>query len=139
GDLYKEDAKLEGRPKFTEKKWELSLRWNLGSGFPFTQTQGFFEKLDFLDNGAQTDYVNQNGSLGILYAEEVNAGRLPYYHRMDLAAKRRWQFGNKVLLEAQASLINLYNRRNVFFFDRVRFAVIYQLPILPSLGLTLKF
>lgn len=139
GDLYSEDDKINGKPLFSDKKWEFSFRWNLGSGFPFTQTQGFFEKIEFLDNGSQTDYTQQNGNLGILYAEEINGGRLPYYHRLDISAKRRWQFNNKVLLEAQASVINLYNRANVFYFDRVRFATIYQLPLLPSIGLTLKF
>lgn len=139
GDLYKEDAVLNGKPKFSEKKWDFSLRWAMGSGFPFTQTQGFFEKIDFLQNGAQTDYVNQNGTLGILYADSINAGRLPYYHRLDVAVKRRWQFANKCMLEANLTLINLYNRKNVFYFDRVRFAVIHQLPLIPSLGITLKF
>lgn len=139
GELYKEGDMQEDRPKFTEKKWDLSLRFNLGSGFPFTQTQGFFEKVDFLDNGAQTDYVSQNGSLGILYADSINAGRLPYYHRLDLAVKRRWQVANKMMLEANFTLINLYNRKNVFYFDRVKYAVIHQLPLIPSLGLTLKF
>lgn len=139
GDMYKEDAKLEGRPLFTEKKWELGARFNLGSGFPFTQTQGFFEKIDFTQNGSQSDYINQNGNLGILYADEVNGGRLPYYHRLDVSAKRRWQISNRYMLEANLTMINLYNRLNVFYFDRVRFAVIHQLPILPSTGLTLKF
>lgn len=139
GEVNSEDEKINGRPKFTDKKWEVSLRWNLGSGFPFTQTQGFFEKIDFLDNGAQTNYVNQNGNLGILYADEINGGRLPYYHRLDLSAKRRWAFKNKFMVELQASALNLYNRKNVFYFDRVRFATIYQLPLLPSLGLTLKY
>jgi hypothetical protein len=33
---------------FGEKgEWELSGRWNLGSGFPFTQTQGFYQDIDF--------------------------------------------------------------------------------------------
>lgn len=139
GELTGEDEKLDGRPKFTDKKWEVSVRWNLGSGFPFTLTQGFFEKIDFTQNGAQTNYVNQNGALGILYDENINNGRLPYYHRLDLSAKRRWAFANKFMLEAQASIINLYNRSNVFYFDRVRFATIHQLPILPTLGLTVKF
>lgn len=139
GDIYKEDAKINGRPKFDEKKWEFSLRWNLGSGFPFTQTQGFFEKIDFLQNGSQSNYANQNGTLGVIYADEINGGRLPYYHRLDFSAKRRWQFANKFLLEASFSVINLYNRENVFFFDRIRYATVHQLPLLPSLGLTLKF
>jgi hypothetical protein len=139
GELYKEGSLVDERPKFTEKKWDFSMRWAMGSGFPFTQTQGFYEKVDFQTNGAQTNYANQNGNLGILYADSVNAGRLPYYHRLDLAVKRRWQFANKFMLEANFTLINIYNRKNVFYFDRIKFAVIHQLPIIPSLGLTLKF
>ena len=27
--------------------WKVDIRWNLGSGFPFTQTQGFYENLTF--------------------------------------------------------------------------------------------
>ena len=127
------------RAKFTESKWELSMRWTLGSGFPFTQTQGYFEKLDFRDDGAQTPITSQNGSLGLILAEELNGGRLPYYHRLDFSARRRWVFGNAVLLELDATLINAYDRDNIFYFDRVRFEVVYQLPVLPSLGATLKF
>jgi hypothetical protein len=139
GELYRASDEIEERPLFNEKKWEFGTRFNLGSGFPFTQTQGFFEKIDFTQNGSQTNYTNQNGNLGILYAEEVNGGRLPYYHRLDVSAKRRWQFNNRYLLEANVTVINLYNRLNVFYFDRVRFAVINQLPLLPSVGITLKF
>lgn len=127
------------RAKFTEPKWEFSMRWTLGSGFPFTQTQGYFEKLDFRDEGAQTPITSQNGSLGLILADELNGGRLPYYHRLDFSARKRWVFGNKMLLEADLTLINAYDRNNIFYFDRVRFEVVYQLPVLPSAGLTLKF
>ncbi|MEO0898984.1 MAG: TonB-dependent receptor [Bacteroidota bacterium] len=127
------------RPKFREKKWEVSMRWTLGSGFPFTQTQGYFEKQFFTQDGAQTDVFTQNGSLGILLSDELNAGRLPYYHRLDLSAKRRWSIADKILFELNMSLINTYNRQNIFYFDRVRFEPIYQLPAIPSVGLTVKY
>ncbi|MEM9985476.1 MAG: TonB-dependent receptor, partial [Bacteroidota bacterium] len=127
------------KPKFTDSVWELGLRWSLGSGFPFTQTQGYFEKLDFRDDGAQTDISTQNGQLGLILADELNGGRLPYYHRLDLSAKRRWLIKNRFLVEASASAINVYNRRNIFYFDRVRFATVFQFPFVPSLGVTLKY
>lgn len=127
------------RAKFTEPKWEFSMRWTLGSGFPFTQTQSFFEKLDFRDNGAQTPITTQNGTLGLILTDELNGGRLPYYHRLDFSARKRWVFFNKMLLEADVTLINAYDRDNIFYFDRVRLEVVYQLPVLPSAGLTLKF
>ena len=28
--------------------WNLNLRWNYGSGFPFTQTKAYYENLNFL-------------------------------------------------------------------------------------------
>ena len=87
------------RPKFKESKWELSTRWTMGSGFPFTQTQGYFEKVNFLDNGTQTDVFNQNGQLGLILSDDLNGGRLPYYHRLDFSAKRRWVLQQKVLME----------------------------------------
>ena len=76
-----------------EKNIELSARWNYGSGFPFTQTQGYFELLDF-GGGITTDYLEENGELGILYGD-LNGGRLSRYHRLDdrfsgLVASRLW-------------------------------------------------
>jgi hypothetical protein len=125
--------------KFVEPQWEVSARWTLGSGFPFTQTQGYFEKLDFIDNGVQSPIGTQNGNLTLVLADELNGGRLPYYHRLDLGAKWRTAIASSALLELNASLINTYNRENIFYFDRVRFAAVNQLPILPSIGATLKY
>lgn len=127
------------RPKFEEPRWEFSIRWTLGSGFPFTQTQGYFEKLDFREDGAQSPIASQNGNLGLILADELNGGRLPYYHRLDMSARRRFVINNAILIELNATLINAYDRQNIFFFDRVRFEEVYQLPVLPSLGATLKF
>ncbi|MBX7242964.1 MAG: TonB-dependent receptor [Bacteroidia bacterium] len=127
------------KSRFTESKWEASARFALGSGFPFTQTQGFIEKIDFLDNGAQSNYQTQNGQLGLILASDINAGRLPYYHRVDFSVKKRWVFGNKMLLEASANIINAYNRQNIFYFDRIRYIPVYQLPIIPSLGISFTY
>lgn len=116
---------------------ELSLRWNLGSGFPFTQTQGFYEKYDF-QGGISTDYTTTNGSLGIIYAQ-VNGGRLPWYHRLDFSAKRTWKLSETRELNAIFSLTNVYDRRNIFYFDRVKLTRVDQLPILPAIGFNYSF
>jgi hypothetical protein len=117
--------------------WELSMRWNLGSGFPFTQTQGFYEKINF-GEGIYTDFTLINGELGILYAD-LNAGRLPAYHRLDLDLKKRFNLSERTVLEIDLSVINVYNRKNVFYVDRVTNEIIYQLPVMPSLGVSLAF
>ncbi|MFN0203178.1 MAG: TonB-dependent receptor [Bacteroidia bacterium] len=133
-----EDGKAV-RSRFNEAKWEFSSRFTLGSGFPFTQTQGYYEELNFTGYGSQTNYVNQNGNLGIILSSDLNAGRLPYYHRLDLSVKRRWVFNNKTMLELNTSLINTYNRKNIFYFDRIRYIPVYQLPVLPSIGISMIY
>ncbi len=117
--------------------WEVSGRWNYGSGFPFTQSQGYYERLTFND-GIFTDYTRLNGQLEIVYAE-LNKGRLSDYHRMDISVKNRIHFNKNTRLETTASVTNLYNRSNVFYLDRVTGERIDQLPIMPSLGISLSF
>lgn len=120
------------------KTWEASGRWNLGSGFPFTRTQGFYEDINFAD-GISTDYTTVNGNLGILFEEELNAGRLPFYHRLDFSLKKKFKFGARTSLDITASVSNIYNRENIFYFDRVNYTRVNQLPILPSLAVAFSF
>jgi hypothetical protein len=117
--------------------WEVSGRWNFGSGFPFTQTQGFYPDLNF-GAGAGTDYINQGGSLGVLYAG-FNQGRLPTYHRLDLALRYRKEWSERLSMDVNFSITNAYDRRNIFYFDRIRYSRVDQLPILPALGLVFSF
>ena len=120
-----------------KRQWEFSGRWNFGSGFPFTQVQGFYEHYSFQD-GINFDYTTTNGELGIVYAD-LNQGRLPTYHRFDLDVKRKFYFSERTILEADLSVTNIYNRENVFYVDIISSEVVNQLPILPTLGLTLSF
>jgi hypothetical protein len=117
--------------------WEVSARWNLGSGFPFTQTQGFYEFLPFTQ-GINQNYTTANGQLGILYGD-LNGGILPWYHRLDISIKKSWAVSKNSILEANASIINAYNRQNIFYFDRVTYERVDQLPALPSFGMSLTF
>ena len=77
--------------------WKADARWNLGSGFPFTQTQGYYENIPFT-GGINTDYITQNGELDVIYAE-LNQGRLPYYHRLDLSLSKTIKFSKNTILE----------------------------------------
>lgn len=118
------------------KTWEFDARWNLGSGFPFTQTQGFYEKAQF--ENIFDDYTQSNGELGVIYAE-LNKARLPWYHRMDISVKKYWEFSEYSRFEATLGATNIYNRDNLFYFDRVSNQIRYQLPIIPTLGVSLTF
>ncbi len=117
--------------------WVASARWNFGSGFPFTLTAGFYEYLDF-QQGINVDYTNSNGDLGVIY-DELNKGRLPYYHRMDMSIKKTFTFSERSELAVIASVTNVYDRDNIFYFDRIRGERVDQLPILPSLGASITF
>jgi hypothetical protein len=116
---------------------EISVRWNYGSSFPFTKTQGFYEYLNFQD-GVNYDYTKANGDMGIIYSE-INDGRLPQYHRLDVSIKKTYIYKSNRKLEIIASCTNVYNRKNIFYFDRIQYVRINQLPILPSLGLSYAF
>jgi hypothetical protein len=120
-----------------QRQWEFSGRWNFGTGFPFTQVQGFYEFLSFQD-GIYFDYTTTNGEMGIIFAD-LNQGRLPTYHRFDINAKRKIFFTERTILEVDLGVTNVYNRANVFYVDLLTSETVQQLPILPSLGLTLSF
>jgi hypothetical protein len=117
-----------------KKGWELKARWNLGSGFPFTQSYGMYENL--VNNYGQFSLdLTTSGEIGILYGP-INGGRLPWYHRLDISLQKAWIFRKGHSLEVTASIMNLYNRLNVFYVDRITMKRINQLPILPTLGLS---
>ncbi len=124
-----------------KKLWEFGARWNLGSGFPFTKTQGFYSNYNFND-GVSTDVLGGNfgaADLGIIYDGQRNTGRLPYYHRLDISLKRTIKYGKYGQAEIVASATNVYDRPNIFYFDRVRYDRVNQLPIMPSLSMTVQW
>ncbi|MEE9439284.1 MAG: TonB-dependent receptor [Saprospiraceae bacterium] len=119
--------------------WMASIRWNLGSGFPFTKTQGFYNKQTFIEGSATPYETNNPENIGILYAKERNGGRLPYYHRLDISLTKKIKFSKYTGLEIIASVTNAYNRDNIFYFDRLNYDRVDQLPIIPSLTGKVKF
>ncbi len=121
----------------SDRSFELSLRWNYGSGFPYTPTASMMEQISFSD-GINTDFISQNGTLTTIYGE-LNSQRLPDYHRFDLSAKKRFDIGKRSILEINLSVTNVYNRNNLFYYNRITSERVDQLPIMPSLGLSLTF
>jgi len=118
--------------------WELNARWNMGSGFPLTPTQGFYQKFNFTE-GIYTDYTTSNTDEVGVYYGELNSQRLPFYHRMDISVKRKILLGQNSELDLNFGITNIYNRENIFYFDRVTFERVNQLPFLPNFGLNLSF
>ena len=122
-----------------EGDFSVSLRWNFGSGFPFTLTQGFYHNVSF-DDGVDTDVLTANSdNINIIYDDVRNGGRLPDYHRLDVSATRKWHLKDKLKLETVVSVTNVYDQKNIFYFDRLRYDRVDQLPIIPSAGIKLIF
>ncbi|MEY4520992.1 MAG: hypothetical protein RIT10_177 [Bacteroidota bacterium] len=121
-----------------KKELELSIRWNLGSGLPYTPTAGYYQGENF--NGGVTTNINTSNPSNIsLSMGDFNSQRLPYYHRLDVTVKKQFTFKNKSILEMIGSVTNVYNRNNIFYVNRITGKEIYQFPFLPSVGISYKF
>ena len=117
--------------------FKLQGRWHYGSGFPFTPTGGFYEKLQ-LESLHGEDILWENGLLGISFGD-YNSARLPDFHRLDLSLKYTYSFGASQSIEATLSCSNVYNRNNLFYYDRLTYDRKDQLPILISGGIIWRF
>jgi len=118
--------------------WDFNLRFNLASGFPVTRAQGYIPNQTF-GNGIQTNYVTSTDeSLGILYGPP-NSGRLPYYHRLDIGLKKKIVISENSILEINVGCSNVYDRKNIFYVNRITGKTELQLPIMPSLGANWTF
>ena len=45
----------------------------------------------------------------------------------------------KTKLEVNVGATNVYNRENIFYYDRIRNKRVNQLPILPNVNISFKF
>lgn len=114
--------------------FDVSARWNLGSGVPFNQVRGF-DKYLFLDG--PVDVSEDPGEIRVIY-DEPFGGELPFYHRLDVSVDRSWDFkGGEFTL--QAGVINMYDRTNIFALDVFTLEQTDQLPIIPTLGAKIEF
>lgn len=137
------NTNLVGTYRFgKERTWEVNLRWNLGTGFPFTPIAGYYQQLPWTggDNRPVIDYPyeSENGEIGTLLGE-LNSKRLPTYHRMDITVKKTWMFGRYSTLELSFAATNIYNRNNIFYYDTAERKRVDQLPIMPTVIASYSF
>ena len=118
------------------RQFEISLRWEIGSGLPFTQTMGYYDRLT-LGDIFRGSYEGETGApYSILGAK--NAARLPAYHRLDASATYRFTYG-RLAGSVGVNIINVYDHRNVFYFDRKTGQQIDMLPFFPTATLSLEY
>lgn len=115
---------------------EMTLKWEFGSGFPFTQSIGYYDRLK-LGNALPGPFELETGTPYTILGPK-NAARLPDYHRLDASLVLNFGFwGTKG--SAGVHVINVYNQKNVFYFDRNRGNRIDMLGFFPSATLTLEY
>lgn len=118
--------------------WEFNLRFNLASGFPVTRTQSIIPNNDFTA-GTNTN-ITDPGALQpkILYGPD-NGGRLPYYNRLDIGLKKKFVITENSIIEANLGCTNVYDRKNIFYANRLTNKFEYQLPVMPTIGMSWNF
>ena len=115
---------------YTLGRTELSARWQFGSGLPYSRVLGFD---GFIMMDGMVDFFEVEGNQRVIY-EGPYLGVLPTYHRLDLSAERRFYVG-RAEITVVGSVINAYDRRNLFYLDLFTGQRADQLPLIPTLGI----
>ncbi|MEM6335384.1 MAG: TonB-dependent receptor [Bacteroidota bacterium] len=113
--------------------FDVNLRWQYGSGLPYTRPIGFDELIPLR---TLVDVRETFGTSRVIY-ERPYEGRLPAYHRLDLSIERAFTF-DRATLRLQAGTINLYDRANLFYFDLFTVRRVDQLPLVPYLSVKVE-
>ncbi len=113
--------------------FDLSARWQFGSGLPFNRALGFD---GFILMDGTVNVFEEQGDRRVIYERPFN-GLLPTYHRLDLSIERTFRFG-RGSATVQGSLINAYDRANIFYLDVFTLQSAHQLPLIPSFGLKIE-
>jgi hypothetical protein len=137
--------------------WSVGLRWQYGSGFPYSQPLGIMPRIYYadtdLDGEPDSPLIavrrNEEGENEVIYdvnydGQKLNA-RKPPYHRLDLrltALAEFWSLDWTFYLD----IINVYNRSNVIGYN---YSISPELtlerrkstmfPIIPTFGFSVKF
>ena len=116
--------------------YTAGVRWQMGSGMPFTQPLGFDDILDFRE---RLPNVNTDRGIRRIIIDKPFRGRMPTTHRLDASVERSFQIspsGSSINLQAGA--INTYNQTNIFYYDVFTNRRINQLSFAPYITLKLE-
>ncbi len=131
----------------SQSSWLFGMNFIYTSGQPLTVPSSAYYTMAFPDWNGQTGSGKNTPSFR-LDPSEINEVRLPPYIRLDLSITYQFMWG-KSQWAPYLQIINAGNRKNIWFInytDKMEGGVVYQeieevnmLPILPSLGVTIKF
>ncbi|MDZ7808263.1 MAG: TonB-dependent receptor [Gracilimonas sp.] len=122
--------------------YQLSDRWKFTTSFNFATGQSYTK---VLGRYVQYDLPWTNEDRNAFTVGKVNASRLPNYHRLDISFSRTGRFFNVGDSELQLQIINVYSRRNTWFYNfdfnenPIEINDVNMLPILPSVSYTVNF
>ena len=128
---------------------QVGLRWNFGSGLPFTEAMGLFSSFghSISDGKLRPDDRGNSVFLG-----PKNGERYPVRHRLDVSIRKEFKniFGAGSITP-YINVLNVYDRRNVLFYfytyeDSTSVETTkwtrrgYSMfPILPTFGFEMRF
>lgn len=141
--------------------FQVGLRWQFGSGFPYTQPVGIKPRIILKDNNLDgipetPEVATRNSNTGnsraqviydVNYGDDINLfnARRPDYHRLDIrltALTEIWSLPWSFYLD----IINVYNRANVINYSyfvnedlTLGRRATTMFPIVPTLGFSVKF
>lgn len=115
------------------RKFWLRARWKFSGGLPYTPVDGYFG-LAQINPHNLPDYTGQALSSQVLFGS-LNTSRLPGYQSLDLSASYDFEI-DPAHFTLQGTLVNAYNKRNVFYINNITGDVVYQLPTIFNLSLS---
>jgi len=116
--------------------FDVSTRWQFGSGLPYTPVQGFD---GFILMDSAVDVTDVRGFPRVIYEPVPYGAILPSYHRLDFTVERAFSLPLGGELVAQIGLLNAYDRANLFSLDLLTARRSDQLPIVPIAGLKVEY
>ncbi len=131
---------------------EAGLRWNFGTGLPYTRPLGSYVYLSpRIIPGSQMEWSSGSGEEGEetdgfygVALSDRNGARYPARHRLDLSL--RWTVDRSWgRMTPYVTVLNVYNRKNVLFYffqydlDPPMRTGISMFPFLPTLGVEVTF
>lgn len=117
-------------------RYRLSVRWQYGSGIPFTPIKGFYRATPPTSTDDRS-FLTRPGTTQVSFAGPYSS-RLPSFHRLDVSGEREFRFeGWRIVVHA--GVVNVYDRSNIFSYDLLLGRRVDQLPLIPSAGLRVEF
>ncbi len=112
--------------------WRATTAWFYNTGMPNTPLIGFYDKFYFGDLFNDT-YIYESYSPYAILGDK-NYGRLPDYHRLDLNLSKKFELFS-VEFYLDLNILNVYDRENIFYYERDTGKRVNMLPFLPTAAL----